>query len=217
MTNKLKTIGAAGGIAYPVMQLIAQGLIQVGGAEPPFTASSQEILDFFQARDLTLFQTGGYLSTLSVVAFLWFLGALWDTLRSEEGGNGWMSTIAFGSGLISAASLTEGGWFLAIFRLNEGLDPQIARLLFDAGNFNFATSWITIGSLVLASGLIIKASSRFPKWLGGSSILLAVGLFLARVVWTSQIAFAPYVLYWAWLIALGVLLMRRFKGEEENE
>ena len=43
----LKKIGAAGGIAFVVLQPLAQGLIQIGGAEPSFNAPAQEILDFF--------------------------------------------------------------------------------------------------------------------------------------------------------------------------
>lgn len=209
MNTNLKKLGAAAGIAYPVMQVIAQGMIQVGGAEPSFSAGANEILKFFQTRNTTLFEIGAYVSMLSAVAFIWFLGALWDGLHTEEGGSGWLSMIAVGSGLVSAASLNEGGWALAIFRLNEGLDPHLAQMLFDEGNLNFANSWVTIGSMVLAAGLILKGSARFPRWLGWGSILLAGGLFLGRIVWLSSIAFVPYVLYWVWLISLGVILMRK--------
>ena len=96
-----------------------------------------------------------------------------------------------------------------MFRLNDGIDPQIARLLFDQGNLNFANMWVTLGSMVLASGIIFNSSDRLPKWLGWASIVLAVGLFLARAVWTSQIAFAPYVLFWVWMITLGIMFLRR--------
>ena len=46
MTTRLIKWGAIAAIAYPIMQLTAQGLIQVGGPEPAFTASAQEILEF---------------------------------------------------------------------------------------------------------------------------------------------------------------------------
>ena len=36
--------GAVGAIAYPIMQLISQGLIQFGGSEPAFNARAAEIL-----------------------------------------------------------------------------------------------------------------------------------------------------------------------------
>jgi hypothetical protein len=209
-SNQLKKFGAIAAIAFPVLQMAAQGFFQVGGVEPSFAAPADEILAFFENRDPVLFTIGGYIFILSLVAFLWFLGALWDELSTAEGGSGWLSLIAVGSGLVVAANLAgPGSWPLAVFRIGEGLDPQIARLLFDQGNLNFANIWVALGSMVLAAGLIMRHSDRFPRWLGWSSIVLAIGLLLARAVWTSAVAFAPYVLFWVWMISLGVIFLRR--------
>ena len=208
MTARFIKWGAIAAIAYPIMQLAAQGLIQVGGREPAFTASAQEILEFFQNRDTNLYTIGGYISALSVIAFLWFLGALWSELRGAEEDSGWISIIAIGSGLVAASAYNVGGWSLALFRINEGLDPQIAQLLFDEGNFNFANTWVTLGSMLLAAGIVFREAGTYPKWLGGGSILLAVGLILGRALWTSQIAFLPYTLFWVWMIAFGIYLLR---------
>lgn len=208
--HSLKKLGAIAAIAFPILQVISQGLMQVGGMEPSFAAPAAEILTFFQNRDATLFAFGGYIHILSLVAFVWFLGALWDELHMIEGGSGWLSIVAVGSGLIAAATLiSSGGWALAVFRVGEGLDPQIARLLFDEGNLNFANLWVALGSMVLAAGLIFRQTGRVPGWLGWASIVLAVGLLLARAVWTTSIAFAPYMLFWLWLIVLGVMMLRR--------
>ena len=104
-------IAAAGGIGYVVLQLASQVLIQIGGAEPPFTAPSSDIVEFFSNRDLTLAPIGGYLSALSIIAFVFFLGALWAGLSQHEEGPQWMSLIAAGSGFIaSAVILGGGGW-----------------------------------------------------------------------------------------------------------
>ena len=207
MTVRFIKWGAIAAIAYPIMQLAAQGLIQVGGREPAFTASAQETLEFFQTRDTTLFSIGGYLSALSVIAFL-FLGALWSELRGAEEDSGWISVIAIGSGLVATSAYNVGGWSLALFRINEGLDAQIAQMLFDEGNFNFANTWVSLGSMLLAAGIVFREAGTYPKWLGGGSILLAVGLILGRALWTSQIAFLPYTLFWVWMIAFGIYLLR---------
>jgi hypothetical protein len=208
-TAKVKKIGGAAGIAYPIVQMAAQGLVQVGGAEPVFGAGADEILAFFQMRDPLLFNIGAYLTVLSLVVLLGFLGALWHELREIEGENGLLSTVAFGSGLLAASALTNPGWELAVFRVGEGLDPQIARLLFDQGNLNFANSWISHGAMVLAAGIVFLVSGQGSRRIGWASLALALGLFLARVVWTSQIAFAPYVLLWAWMITVGVRLLHQ--------
>jgi hypothetical protein len=209
-SHRLKKFGAIAAIAFPVLQMAAQGFFQVGGMEPSFAAPANEILAFFESRNPVLFTIGGYIFILSLVAFLWFLGALWDELSTAEGGSGWLSLITVGSGLVVAANLAgPGSWPLAVFRTGEGLDPQIARLLFDQGNLNFANIWVALGSMVLAAGLIMRHSDRFPRWLGWSSIVLAIGLLLARAVWTLAVAFAPYVLFWVWMISLGVIFLRR--------
>lgn len=209
-TTRLKKVGAVAAIAFPVMQMISQGLIQIGGVEPAFAAPASEIVSFFQDRNPTLFSIGGYISLLSIVAFLWFLGALWDELQAAEGGSGWLSVVAVASGLVAVSTITSpGGWPLAVFRIEEGLDPQIARLLFDQGNLNFANYWVALGSMLLAVGLIAWQSHRFPGWMGWGSLVVGIGLLAARAVWTSAIAFTPYVLFWLWLILFGVMLLRR--------
>jgi hypothetical protein len=70
--------------------MASQALIQVGGTEPPFDAPAQTIVAFFMARDSQLFVLGDYLSTLSLIAFLWFLGSLWAPLCRGEGEPAWL-------------------------------------------------------------------------------------------------------------------------------
>jgi hypothetical protein len=207
--KRIEQVAAAGGIAFVVLESVGQGLIQVGGAEPSFRAPAEEIMAFFQARDDTLFNWGGYLSLLSVIALIWFLAALWAAIRRTEGDPALLAMVAFGSGLVGIASVTGGGWAMAIFRIREGLDPQLGRMLFDLGNFAFATSWIFFASLLLAAGLGAILNGALPRWLGWASIIVAVGLLAGRIIWTSPAAFIPWVLFWLWLIIVSVILIRR--------
>ena len=212
----LKKLAAWGGIAYPVLQLIAQGLIQIGGAEPSFSAPAAEILAFFQNRDPALAMIGGYLSVLSAIPFIWFTAALWDELRNLEGGGAWLSAVALGSSLVTAAALLDpGGWGPAVFRVGEGLDPGLARALFDEGNLNFANFWIALASMLLAAGAVLRQSDRHPGWLGWSALALAAGFLLARFFWTSPAAFAPYVFFWLWMIVMGARMARRTGPQQE--
>ncbi len=194
-------IGAAGGIVFVVLQMAAQALIQVGGAEPPFDAPA----------DTIAFALGDYLSTLSLIAFLWFLGSLWNTLRRAEGEPAWLSFVAAASGLMIVAAVSAGGgWALAVFRKDEGLDPQVARLLFDQGNFAFANAWAMLASLSLATGVVSIRTGALPRWLGWSGVLIAGGLLAARAVWASSgLVFVPFGLCYLWLIATSVVLIRR--------
>ena len=210
MTQRgLEQVGAGGGILFVLFQLIGQSLIQVGGSEPSFGASSQEVVAFWEARDRLLFNTGSYLSGLSVIPMLGFLASLRGVLRRSEGEDGWLTTVATGAGLLFLALAAGGGfWHLAVFRI-DGLDPQIALLLFDLGNFNFATMWVMLGALTFAVGLATLWHRAFPRWLGWMGLIVGIGLVLARIFWTSTAAFAPYVLFWVWLISVCVVMFRR--------
>lgn len=210
-TTRWKQIGASGGLVYVILQLLSQSLIQIGGSEPPFSAPAEEILTFFLNRNLFLFNLGGYLSTLSAIFLLWFCGALWAELQGYEAKPGWISAVTFASGAVSAAILLSGsGWGLAVFRMEDGLSPEMARAFFDQGNFNFATIWIALASLLLASSVVGLKDQALPRWVNWLGLLTAVGLLIARAFWSaSGVVFMPYVLFWVWLIAASIILIRR--------
>ena len=214
---RLEQVGAVGGILFIVLQLVGQLLIQAGGSEPSFDASAQEIVEFFEARKTFLFNTGSYVSTISIIPLLAFLGSLRGALRRAEGEAGWLTLVASGAGLLFLALGAAGGfWHIAVFRI-EGIDPQIARLLFDLGNFNFATMWVMLGALVFAVGLASILYGAFPRWLGWMGLVVGLGLVLARIVWTSTVAFTPYVLFWVWLVAISVVMFRRARVQPGSD
>lgn len=219
MTKKRwEQIAAAGGIGFVVLQLASQALIQIGGAEPAFTASAEEIVAFFNNRDPSLAPIGGFLSSLSVIALLFFLGALWASLSRYEDNPSWLSHLAFGSGLVAAAvTLGGGGWALAIFRMEEGLDPATATMLFDQGNFNFAQLWVPLAAMLLATGMVSLRDGAFNKWFGWYSLVVSLALLISRAFWAAGgAAFMGYVLFWLWLIIASVLLIRRAKVADDQ-
>lgn len=212
MTKKRwEQVGAAGGIVFVLLQLISQALIQIGGSEPAFTAPPQEIVSFFMNRDPQLAQIGGYLAVLSIIALLWFSGVLWAALSRVEESPSWLSLVTFGSGIAAAATILGGsGWELALHRIDAGLDPQIAMVLFDQGNFTFATLWFPLASLLLAAGVVSIQYGALPRWLGWFSLVVAISLLISRAVWAaSGLAFTGYVLFWVWLLITSVVLIRR--------
>jgi hypothetical protein len=216
---RLEQIGAAGGIAFVALQMASQALIQVGGGEPPFDAPAETIAAYFMARDSQLFAAGEYLSSLSLIAFLWFLGSLWAALRRAEGEGGQLAFIAAASGVTLVATVAGGsGWPLVVFRQREGMDPQIARLLFDQGNFAFANAWVMLASLLLAAGILGIRAGALPRWLGWAGVAIAGGLLAVRAVWSSsQLVFIPFGLCYLWLTATSVVLIRRARAPEKSQ
>jgi hypothetical protein len=210
---------AAGcGLLFVVLQLIAQGLIQIGGSEPSFNAPAGEIISFFENRERLLFNAGGFLSAISMLLFIWFLGALWARLRRSEEAPAWMSLVAFGSALAGVAvSMANDGWGLAVFRIEEGLDPQLARYLFDEGNFGFATLWVFLAGFLFTASIVTLHDGALPLWLGWLGLVAAVALLTGRAFWDlpSGAIFIPYMLFYLWLIAASIVLVRAAGRERE--
>jgi hypothetical protein len=73
-----------------------------------------------------------------------------------------------------------GGWELAVSGASEGLDPQVARLMFDMGNMAFATAWVALGSFAVATGWAVLATRLLPPWLGWWSVVTGGCLVVAR-------------------------------------
>ena len=204
-------LGAAAGIVFVAMQIAAQTLIQLSAPEPAFNAPSAAIAAFFAAQNSQLFFLGDYLSTLSMIPFLWFLARLWSTLRTAEGEPGWLSLVTVGSGLMLVAAVTaNSAWQAAVFRKDQGIDPQTLRTLFDQGNFSFANMWVFLGSLSLTTGVLTFTTRALPRWLGVSAVLIAVGFLAARAVWASSgLVFVPFTVFLLWLVAVSIVLLRR--------
>lgn len=197
---------AFAGMAAFLLVFGGQGLIQIGGAEPPFDAPAADIANFFATRHETLFAIGVYLSVLSLIAMLWFFGGLYAVLKDD-----WRAMIALISGVVFVAATIAPGWELASFRESEGLDPQLARLAFDMGNMEFASAWVALGSFALATGLALLSSRMLPRWLGWLAIAAGVCLVAAKAVWTTSFWLLGFGLFWVWVIALCVVLLRRAK------
>jgi hypothetical protein len=205
--SSARRAAAISALLYVVGSLASQSLIQVGGMEPSFDAPAGDILAFFEARDPLLFDIGGYLQLLALAAFVWFIGSFWSVLQEAEGPPPWRSLVVAASGLAFVASVSNG-WQLAMFRIGEELDPDIARLAFDTGNLGFANSWVPLGSMLVATALVVRRTGVLPIWLGTAAAVIGVALPLARSIWTSPAAFAPWLAFWAWLIAIRVVLLR---------
>lgn len=196
------------GIAAVVLANGAQGFVQVGGSEPPFDASAAVIHDFFDARVPTLYAVGSYLGVLAAVVLLWFVAGMHALLRDAEGDPPWRSTAALLAGLVYVAGILGGGWDLAVFRMEEGVDPQLARFAYDMGNLGFASSWVALGSFALAAGWVILSSRSMPRLMGWWAVAGGAVLVTARAVWTSQIWLIGYALVMLWIVVVSVFLLR---------
>lgn len=195
--------GVAGLTAF-LLIFGGQLLIQVGGSEPAFDASADVIADYFDARDQTLYAVGSYLNIVAVVVFLWFVGGVYRLLRDD-----WRATIALISGVLGVAPVMTAGWDLAVLRVPEGVDSQIARLAFDLGNLSFASGWVALGSFAFAAGWAGLSTNALPRWLSWWIVIAGQCLVATRAIWTTPAWLIGYALFWLWVIVLSVRLLRQ--------
>jgi hypothetical protein len=198
----LVTTGVAG-VAMLVLQFTGQALISNEAGEPVFDAPAGEIHAFFAANDPDLMAAGSYLSALCILAALVFVGGLASLLRRD-----WRAPLVLACGLGYALAVGVG-WELAITRVEEGIDPELARLAFDLGNLSFATAWVALGGFTVVTGWALQAHRLAPAWVAWLGTLAGVCAIAARAVWTSPFWLVGYALFLVWTLTICAFLLTR--------
>lgn len=155
------------------------------------------------------------LEILGFLFFMFFLGSLWSAMRRAEGGSGWLSTTAFGAGLMSVTiKVASAAPVLAArYRAGDGLDPQLARTLQDINDASFALTFFPLAVLLAAFAIVAIRSGALPRWLGWIAAVISVAFLVGGLVGSADLgsewAALPMLLYPIWVIATSVVLIRR--------
>src|SRR5262245_25830932 len=172
----------------------------------PFTAGSTEIVDFFRSIDDTVGAASSFVTAIGLISMLWFTLGVALLLRPYDDDPPWRTAFLAGAGVASVVSGQIASWDAAAYRADD-IDPQVARYAFDLGNLSFANGWVASGAVGICAGLIFLSSRDLPSWLGWWALIAGVGSVLARAIWTHDLAFAPFTLFWLWVGAVSVLLL----------
>lgn len=209
--------GGVAGITGLVLVAVSQALQQVGGGEPAFDASADEIQRFLEARDDTLYPIGTFLALIAVLALACFVSTLWVVLREVEERPAWRSAFAFVAGIMFVVLLMSPGWELAGFRVDDGVEPQIARYAYDMGNLGFANAWVAMAAFLAAASSVTLPAGVLPRWISWCGLAAAVGLLAGRAVWTTSVWLIGYSLFWVWVVAISIQFLRgRVPGRTER-
>jgi hypothetical protein len=171
----------------------------------PFTSDAGQIVSFFRSIDDTLGAVSSFATAVGLIALLWFTLGLALLLRPYDGDLPWRSTFLAGAGVVSVVSGQIASWDAAAYR-SQDIDPQVARYAFDLGNLSFANGWVATGAVAICAGLIMVRADELPQWLGWWAIVVGVGQVLARGIWTNDLAFVPFTLFWLWTAVVCVML-----------
>lgn len=218
--RSLRPVGIAGWVATVVVFGSLFVMTAHGTAEPDFDAPAAEIQRYVETRMPGLFAVGASLFVVGLCALLWFFCGLSAALRRHAAGPEWLPSVVVASGTAAVAALLLGTQQAAVFRVDDGLDPQISRFAFDIGSLAFANAWVALGSIGLASGWAILATraepagpggsggSGWPRWLGWWALAAGAGLVVARTVWTTYAWLIPYALFWVWVLTISTRMLR---------
>ena len=172
-------MGAASGLFATLLFVVACIIFlstdPSGGAEPrlPNIAHAEAAPAFF-AYHLNAIRAQVLLNSIGSVFFLWFLGTLWMTLRSAEGGPARGSAIA-SAGAIVGVALTLGGLMLLATATLTTSQPQaeVVPALYTAAALSLAFGGAAFTVFFLGVAEVILRVGAMGKWLGLLALLAA--------------------------------------------
>lgn len=197
---------AACGIGYVILDAVALGLWPI--ADPGAPAS--EVFASFGGPPSAPFRVGQFLTVLAALLFLPFAARIWSAARRAEGVAGPLSILMLmGSVIVVIAQLAGVATFSALaLRAGNGLSEMEAITLFDLGQALLILVWVGGAVFLAAVAALSLRLGVLPGWLGVSAALIAVAFLVVVPIPTVGIKDIPASLFYLWVIAAGIVLMR---------
>jgi hypothetical protein len=208
----LRQVGAACGAAYVVLVILGNDVLGSAGAAPGLDAPAADYARYLADAATIRTYVGVYLELIALSCFLVFAAVLWSVLRRAEGDPGWLATTGFGAALVMLAiKFASGGPYIAaLYRADEGVSPELMRMMVDINGAMFVLTWFPLAILLASTGIVVIQTGVLPRWLGWSAAVLAGGLLVgAALIATVEFAFIPAGLTLIWILAASIVLTRR--------
>ena len=189
-------IGALSGAATVVLLVASMAMLGAPDLDPgmPSAQLAREIADIRNKIEVS-----GIIALLGMLAFILFVGYISRNLRRAEGDGGWLTSVAYGGGMLGVAV------YLGLLAINFGMtsikdygaDTQVAKTL-------VALQWSYIGlfappliAFAAAASAVIIRFRALPIWLGWLGVPVAISLL---VPWIGMMVF------FVWIAVLSVVL-----------
>jgi len=224
MTSTEAKIGAAGGIAYGVISLVAWQLWACPSfphiphfprmSSPPATWAHW----YVQHQDVK--RLAGSLWALSVIPMVFFLSTLYTALRQAEGGRGYWSRIMLVGGILTEVSVVLFSLALLIAAYHPGkVSPDVTYTMNDI----FIVCAVPLGvgfmTMTAAIAVVVLKHGGLPRWIGKAALIVGVfQLGFQGSAWTDTGTFdgsggflglyLPYGSSLIWFIAMGIAIAR---------
>jgi hypothetical protein len=203
-------VGGGAGIVFVVLvwAYVLWAPLFVSTPEPPFDGPANDWLAYARATRSVNF-VAAPLITVALFAFLLFAVSLSIKLRPrDEGPNVPSTLVLLMAGLMIGLIMAATGVGLAgSFRVAD-LNAASASLLYGLDNGLFVMTWLAIGGLLAAAGVGGLTYRTLPRWLSWPAPFIGVGFVVAAALPLTFVWFAPYVLFYVWVLATSVVLIR---------
>ena len=174
---------------------------------PDATSSSQQVIDYFNARQGEILTLNGLLLIFAAFFFLWFLGVLHGVLQGAEGEGYGFSSVVLGGGVLFIALVLAGAAIEIVYPAalarfeNFEQDAQLGFLSLALSGWMYRFAFVGMSALIAATSLVALRTGILPRWLvWGGFVAALVGLlrFLGPLGgWLTLL----------WVIAVCVLML----------
>lgn len=149
---------------------------------------------------------GVLLGAIGAFFLIWFVAYLRAYLQSFEGGEGWMSSVVFGGGLVATTLLlvSDSVALAATETAAYAQDPVIAKVFLTHGWNYFYVVSPPLMALVAAASLIGLRYQALPRWLSILGLVMLVLPFLTGAGLGAMLG-----LLWILLTSVVLALMGR--------
>jgi hypothetical protein len=225
VNDRYARYGAASGILAVVLLMVGF-LGFVTPSVPDFDSSGTTWASFYSDHQSRI-QAGVTIVGAGLFFFIWFLGSVRSALARAEGGQGRLTSIAYGGGLLSVGVLIVGASAIAVAALRPGeLDPNVTRALQDLSVAMGAPGAAAFTAFFAAIAIVGYRYKAVPAPVAGFAALAAIAQPLAFGVGvTDHGAFAgdglvggliPIITFTIAVLALSIALMRRPEGYADS-
>jgi len=206
MRDRWERAAAGTGAAAVILLIIGSFVVP---KMPKITASAIVVQQYF-VNNRNGVRLSVYLLSAAVAFFIWFLGIVRTHLRQAEGDHGRLSAVAFGAGLVFAA--TAGTELLVQGALTFSAataDAKTVQAFYDMVATSASLLAFPLIPFAGAIAVVALRNGALPSWLGAGFGLFALYEFAEGAAFTASTgAFSPgQALNQVGLIALAVLLL----------
>ena len=192
--------GAVAGIVFFALMVIGVGVAGDLDAEPS-TPSDEVVRAMVERSDQVT--RGTLIALLGLTFFFAFLAYFRRQLQRSEGQDGWLTSMAYGGGLVTAVVLLVlFSVALATTSVESHMDTQVAKV-FVVYQWNYVMVFAPpMMAFTIGASLVIVRYGALPRWTGWLGFLVAVTLVmpwigaLVTMAWVLLVSFVLLIQAW---------------------